>query len=104
MAKSYNYDVLWGTGVFFFFLAVLGHFGVWLFSSCWQSTGSRVHRLSSCGLGALAGSMWDFSSLTGIELMSPALECLFLNHWTTREVLMSYLFIERNFHVLQYPL
>ena len=63
---------------FFFFLAVLGHFGVWLFSSCWQSTGSRVHRLSSCGLGALAGSMWDFSSLTGIELMSPALECLFL--------------------------
>ena len=28
------------------------------------SPGSRAHRLSSCGLGALAGSMWDFSSLT----------------------------------------
>ena len=53
---------------FVFLLAVLGlHFGVWLFSSCWRSMGSRAHRLRNCGLGALAGSVWDLFPDQGLN-------------------------------------
>ena len=31
-------------------------------------------------------SMWDLSSLPGIEPVSPAVEAQNLNHWTAREV------------------
>ena len=52
-----------------------------------RSTGSEVHRLSSCSTQAwLPPGMWHLSSPTRDQTRIPCIGRWILNHWTTREV------------------
>ena len=88
----------------YFSLQCMGSSLQWPLMQLW-STGSRAHRLSSCGSLALEHkgpsscgsqaqllrSTWDLPRV-GIEPVSPALGACSLSHLTTREVLVLFFY------------
>ena len=73
--------------VFFFFFNI--YLFIWLSWVLLRQAGSLV---VSCEL-LVTARMWDLSPLTRDRTCAPALEAQSLNHWTTREVPRTLLFI-----------
>ena len=90
----YTINIYLRLGLFFFF----SYYYVLKFWLCWvfivllrvfllQTSGSEVHRLSSCPqVGQLLQGTWDLSSPTRDRTSAPCTGSQILNHWTTREV------------------
>ena len=55
-----------------------------------------AHRIFSCTMWTLSGSMWDLVPWPGIEPGSPALGAWSLSHWTTRKVPLHDIFTRIN--------
>lgn len=93
--------------LFICYLAVSGHScGPWDICCVMQGLSSWLmdSSVAACGLQSCCArpflhSMWDLSSQLGIQALSPALQRLTLNHWTSREVPnLCYLLNDTYFH------